>query len=536
MEEPNRVEQVIARYSGEIRSLIDKTSSHIWDLVAVSHLNAAFVREIVASNTANQEALSIVDTELNQLQGASGQIVEAAGESVGRLDTSRSLFEKVRANMDAFARDLSEMEKRFQTFSAMVGEVNEAAVGIVRIVEAIQGISDLTNLLALNAAIEAARAGEHGRGFKVVAHEVKKLADQSQSLTKQISDVLGDLRSRMTTTLEALSEYEEIKSKINDRIETTGDHLQTSGEALVRADAAVTEIERSVRVQKESTDRIARQIESLSAAAATVRSSATHIVANLDQEQRVVDALARSDSSNRAGVRTFHDDLAQIGILKRRSRVIYVGHDLAYPPWCYVEDGRSAGISIDILTMIARKMDVSVVYQPHQFEDSLHDLFEGRIDLLLNVGWPNAIFDGKDVIVTKAYATFEPVLFVYGEADGAAALETFSGKRIAYQQGSYTEHCMEGQSAQMVPVENDIQGIAKLVWGHVDAVATERIVGNHISNRFFQGHINEASSTCVIVKTVMVLPSDRTELRDGLNGALDDGTVNAEISRIMARY
>ena len=176
------------------------------------------------------------------------------------------------------------------------------------------------------------------------------------------------------------------------------------------------------------------------------------------------------------------------------------------------------------------------MYQPHQFDDSLRDLFDGSIDLLLNVGWPNAVFDGRDVIATKAYATFEPVLFVYGTVDDAIALDSFSGKRIAYQQGSYTEHCMEGRSAQMVPVENDIQGIAKLVWGHVDAVATERIVGNHLSQRFFQGQITEASSTCVMIKTVMVLPSNRTKLYEGLNDALDDPTVQAEISRIMARY
>lgn len=69
----------------------------------------------------------------------------------------------------------------------------EVIASINQMVKTISDIARQTNLLSLNAAIEAAQAGEQGRGFSIVAHEVKKLSEESSEAVKDIEKMVKEV-------------------------------------------------------------------------------------------------------------------------------------------------------------------------------------------------------------------------------------------------------------------------------------------------------------------------------------------------------
>lgn len=148
----------------EEMSTISIKGEEMYSSIKEIEKSTSMIAERVLETSQNTEAVSKKSHELKN-------------EVLGSIHNSKLILDKVRLELNEAIEGSKEVEKIYE-FS-----------------EDIIKITKQTNLLALNASIEAARAGEAGRGFTVVAGEVRKLAEESERIVKNINGIINNVSS-----------------------------------------------------------------------------------------------------------------------------------------------------------------------------------------------------------------------------------------------------------------------------------------------------------------------------------------------------
>ena len=252
--------------------------------IVMSHISQGSVEQ--AENTA----------EAAEATGKIGEIIRGIAKILVKLDESINAINdrknegmKLLAELNAAGKNSSEA---FGAMKVMTGETSDSVAKISQASEMIQSISDQTNLLALNAAIEAARAGESGKGFAVVAEEIRKLAEQSASFTKDIREVIEGLRQKSEDSVAMMEKVNsEIEKQTIIRAETDSKFTEIAKEVEI-GHAVTNELKDSAAVLENENRHLIEMVESLSSISEENAASTEEVNATIDEEAHAMNNIA----------------------------------------------------------------------------------------------------------------------------------------------------------------------------------------------------------------------------------------------------
>ncbi|MBD2868067.1 methyl-accepting chemotaxis protein [Paenibacillus arenilitoris] len=209
----DKLRDILTETTNIIRHVSD-TSHSIFDKnhniqVAMQQV-AASANELATGANEISEDVSDMSESINEIEAKVSDYATSTKEMNERSEQTLELVNKGRQTLDVQAEGMRRNVEATAKVSATIEELARKAQGISAITTTISDLAEQTNLLSLNASIEAARAGEHGRGFAVVAQEVRKLAEESSSSTKQVFHLVKSIDEGIKQTISNMKINEEV--------------------------------------------------------------------------------------------------------------------------------------------------------------------------------------------------------------------------------------------------------------------------------------------------------------------------------------
>ena len=274
------------------------------ELTSTTQQSAASALEV--SRTIEEIARGATDQAKETEVGANniqilGELITKDQQYLSELNESINVVNNLKdTGLDAI-KDLSQRNTDTSTSAAeihgLINQTNKSAEKIKTASEMIKSIANQTNLLALNAAIEAARAGDAGRGFAVVAEEIRKLAEQSNRFTDEISIVIQDLSNKTETSVIAIEGVGAIMEAQTISVQNTSDKFDGIHNALEKIKIIISSLNGAGLKMNNKKEEMIATMENLSAISEENAAGTQEAAASVEQQTSSMDEIANASES-----------------------------------------------------------------------------------------------------------------------------------------------------------------------------------------------------------------------------------------------
>ena len=298
---------IVDNVKESVREVLDMTMR--LNQIALDISNSS--TSVMKSSEAQTNAVKDIIQSVSKIEEHTATVSEGMQGLTINVRETRSFIEDLISSIQEAARSIQDSN---QVFSQVINEVQGGKFGIEQISLTILSITDKldslrqqvaqldkhireidltaatasrtakqTNLLAVNATIESAIASESSKGFRVVANEIRGLAEQSARFSMQIQDMVNGLQTSMF--------------KINDTILETNQAVRDSFNTVKDAEKTLDKITQYYSRSSAIMGRLSSLID------AQMRSSQQVTMKTTDMTIRTTQMIEQSEQQRAVGQR-----------------------------------------------------------------------------------------------------------------------------------------------------------------------------------------------------------------------------------------
>jgi methyl-accepting chemotaxis protein len=218
----------IGRQGGALASMARGLASAARELQTASHAISSTAVQLSEGTERQRQLIGYGRQDSEAATGLASTLHARAQEAERQITEIATQAHKRGAEIARASSLLMNLIVHMDHASEVAGVLDRESKEIGKLVDGITRIASQTDLLALNAAIEAARAGQHGLGFRVVAGEVRKLAEQSARSADEVRTKVRATQEQIVRVVEAMQRGREAAKGVG----TLATTVQTALDAI----------------------------------------------------------------------------------------------------------------------------------------------------------------------------------------------------------------------------------------------------------------------------------------------------------------
>ena len=277
------------KQNAEKDALLESAKNNIYKLNEDASKVSQTMQEQAIAEEQNADAISQMAENTNQIN----ELIKQA----------KQLSKNLSDSSEAGSAEVQKTE-------LVINSVSEKSKQMSEVIQVIQQVASQTNLLAMNAAIEAAHAGEAGQGFSVVADEIRKLAESTQSQAKSIKDLIIEITKAIQNGSSSMQDTKAMFYKIQEEIVTQTNVVENIAQTMEIQSTGAEEI-------LSTTNKISQNIQSVNE---IIKNQANYTEQITEGIKDVVELSGKIDGSMNLSLGILKDFSQSIGIVNEKAQ------------------------------------------------------------------------------------------------------------------------------------------------------------------------------------------------------------------------